>query len=49
MIFYQLVLRVLYPPNCFYKDIQNEELFISLAPNADDIGLMTLLNENQRY
>ena len=43
------VCGVLYPPNCFYKDIQNEELFISLAPNADDIWFkaMTLLNNRK--
>ena len=27
---------VLYPPNCFYKDILNEELFMKLAPTNDD-------------
>lgn len=39
----------LFPPNCFYKDIQNEELFISLAPSADDIWFkaMTLLNNRK--
>lgn len=43
------VCRILYPPNCFYKDIQNEELFMSLAPNADDIWFktMTLLNNKK--
>ena len=32
-----------------YKDIQNEELFMSLAPNADDIWFkaMTLLNNRK--
>ena len=40
---------ILYPPNCFYKDIQNEELFMSLAPNADDIWFkaMSLLNNRK--
>lgn len=28
---------VLYPPNCLYKDICNEELFTHLAPKADDV------------
>lgn len=28
---------VLYPPQCLYKDVLNEELFTKLAPNADDI------------
>ncbi len=43
------VCGILYPPNCFYKDIQNEELFMSLAPNADDIWFkaMTLLNNRK--
>lgn len=27
----------LYFPNCFYKDILNEELFMKLAPTSDDI------------
>ena len=27
---------VLYPPNCFYKDILNEQLFMTLAPTNDD-------------
>ena len=28
---------VLYPPNCFYKDISNEDLYVKLSPLADDI------------
>ena len=37
---------VLFPPNSLYKDVLNEELFLSLAPNADDIWFwaMTVLN-----
>ena len=27
---------VLYPPNCFYKDILNDTLFMELAPTNDD-------------
>ena len=27
---------VLYPPNCFYKDILNEDLIMKLAPTNDD-------------
>lgn len=27
---------VLYPPNCFYKDILNRDLFMKLAPTNDD-------------
>lgn len=38
---------VLYPPNCFYKDILNEDLFKELAPTSDDIWfwLMGVLND----
>jgi hypothetical protein len=28
---------ILYPPKCFHKDIADKELFLKLAPNADDI------------
>jgi hypothetical protein len=28
---------VLYPPNCLYADVQNRDLFLSLAPKADDL------------
>lgn len=37
---------ILYPPNVFYKDILNEELFMSLTPYADDIWFyfMVILN-----
>ena len=40
---------VLYPPNSFYKDIDNEELFMKLAPNADDIWFwaMAVLNDKK--
>lgn len=40
---------VLYPPNCFYKDITNIELFTELAPNADDIWFwaMSVLNNRK--
>ena len=27
----------LFPPNCLYKDVFNEEIFKKLAPNADDM------------
>lgn len=39
----------LYPPNCFYKDICNEELFLSLSPSADDVWFkaMTLMNNKK--
>lgn len=40
--FYKLLLPlgvkgVLYPPHSLYKDVINEELFMKLAPNADDL------------
>ena len=37
---------VFYPPNVLYKDIFNSELFMELAPNADDIWFwaMAVLN-----
>ena len=37
---------ILYPPGIFYKDILNEDLFMSLAPYADDIWFyfMVVLN-----
>jgi hypothetical protein len=28
---------VLYPPNCLHSDVTNEELFMTLAPQADDV------------
>ena len=46
-IFQTGVGAVLYPPKCFYKDIMNEDLFMGLANNADDIWFwaMALLNK----
>ena len=40
---------VLYPPNCFYKDVLNEGLFTQLAPHADDIWFwaMCVLNNKK--
>ena len=40
---------VLYPPNCLYKDILNEELFMKLAPKADDVWFwaMAVLNHTK--
>lgn len=37
---------VLYPPNCFYKDVCNEDLIKELLPTHDDVWLwaMTVLN-----
>ena len=38
---------VLYPPGAFHEDVTREDLFMRLAPNADDVWLkaMTLLRE----
>lgn len=36
----------LFPPNIFYKDMSKEELFIKLAPNADDVWLFFMLRLN---
>lgn len=33
---------VLYPQNCFYKDVLNENLFMELAPKADDVWFWTM-------
>ena len=33
---------VLYPPNCFYKDVQNKELFYNLIPTHDDVWFWTM-------
>ncbi len=40
---------VLYPNNCFYKDISREDLFMELCPNADDIWFfaMVVLNNTK--
>lgn len=40
------VMGVLYPPNCFDKDILREDLFMKLCPTADDIWFwaMSVLN-----
>lgn len=42
---------VLYPPNSLYKDVLNKELFMCLAPMADDLWLysMARLNGNIIY
>ncbi len=38
---------VLYPPNCFYKDILDKNLFLNLAYDTDDLWFwaMTVLND----
>jgi len=39
---------VLYPPNCFYKDILNEDIFMNLCPTADDIWFWSMLVLNNK-
>ena len=39
---------ILYPPDIFYKDILNEELFKNLTPNADDIWFWSMAVLNDR-
>ncbi len=39
---------VLYPPNCFNKDILREDLFMELCPQADDIWFWAMLIVNNR-
>ena len=40
---------ILYPPKCFHKDIKNEELFMGLAPYADDIWFWAMAIINKEY
>jgi hypothetical protein len=40
---------ILYPPKCFYKDITNRELFMKLAPQADDIWLWAMAIINEKF
>jgi len=40
---------VLYPPSCFHKDITNRELFMKLAPHADDIWFWAMAVINEEY
>lgn len=37
---------VLYPPNCFYKDVCNEELIKELIPTHDDVWLWAMATLN---
>lgn len=37
---------VLYPPNSLYKDVLNKELFMCLAPMADDLWLYSMARLN---
>ena len=40
---------ILYPPHCFYKDITNIDLFMKLAPKADDIWFWAMAVLNKKY
>jgi len=40
---------ILYPPKCFYKDLTNKELFMKLAPRADDIWFWAMAMINKEY
>lgn len=39
---------VLYPPDVFYKDILNDQLFLKLTPNNDDIWVWAMVVLNNR-
>lgn len=39
---------VLYPPNCFYKDILNKEIFLNKCKYSDDIWLWAMLVLNHK-
>jgi len=40
---------VLYPPNCFYKDITDKELFMKFSPLNDDIWYWAMAVINKEY
>ena len=40
---------ILYPPKCFYKDIAKKEIFMKLAPQADDIWFWAMAVINKEY
>lgn len=39
---------VLYPPNCFTKEVLREDIFLKYAPNADDIWFWVMALTNNR-
>jgi|GEM_PF-462738 len=43
------VAGILYPPHCLYKDITNKELFMKLAPKADDVWFWAMAVINKEY
>lgn len=40
---------VLYPPNSFYPDVIREDIFLKLAPKADDLWLWAMLILNNHF
>ena len=42
------VYGVLYPPNCFFKDVVKEKIFTKLSPYADDIWLYWMIRMNKK-
>ncbi len=42
------VYGVLYPPNCFYKDVKKKQIFQKLSPYADDIWLYWMIRLNKK-
>ena len=42
------VFGVLYPPNCFYKDVIDKKKILKFAPNADDIWLYWMIRLNKK-
>ena len=40
---------VFYPPDCLYKEVSNKELFMKLAPYADDIWFWAMAVINKEY
>ncbi len=43
------VYGVLYPPNCFHRDICNSKIFQKLSPTADDLWLYWMIRLNKRF
>ena len=40
---------ILYPPDCFYKDVTNKDFFMEFAPQADDIWFWAMAVINREY
>lgn len=40
---------ILYPPNCFCSDVTREDIFLKLAPKADDLWLWAMLTLNNNF